>query len=72
LGEKAGMNYKRDIKKIIKEKNRLEDIVEKLGTSPWEIGRSVSSYSREAEEHLQLAIEQLHKAELALRKYDWD
>lgn len=65
------MNYKRDIKKIIKEKNRLEDIVEKLGTSPWEIGKSVSSYSREAEEHLQSAIEQLHKAELALRKYDW-
>ena len=65
------MNYKRDIKKIIKEKNRLEDIVEKLGTSQWEIGKSVSSYSKEAEEHLQSAIEQLHKAELALKKFDW-
>ena len=65
------MKYKRDIKKILKEKNRIEKIVEDMGTSPWQIGRSVSSNSREACACLQKAIEQLHQAELALRKYDW-
>lgn len=65
------MEYKRDIKKIVKEKNRLEKITENLGRSPWRLGRSVSSCSKEAAGHLQSAIEQLHEAELALRKYNW-
>lgn len=65
------MEYKRDIKKIVKEKNRLEKITENLGRSPWRIGRSFSESSKTAANQLQIAIEHLHQAELALRKYDW-
>ena len=65
------MKYKRDIKKIVKEKNRLARICENMGTSPFEIGRSVSGQSQLAEQHIQAAIEELHKAEMALRTYDW-
>ena len=65
------MKYGRDIKKIIKAKNHLERICENMGTSPFEIGRSVSGCSQAAQRHIQTAIEELHMAELALRKYDW-
>lgn len=64
------MKYKRDIKKIAKEKNRLEKIMEKIGTSPWS-PKHVSLSSKAAAEHLQIAIEELNEAEMTLRKYDW-
>jgi hypothetical protein len=65
------MKYKRDIKKISKEKNRVQRILEKLGTSPWETGTPFSVYSTEASDHIRKAIEHLHQAELELRKADW-
>lgn len=65
------MEYKRDIKKVLREKNRLERIVENLGTSPWRIGRTYSNNREEAATHIKEAIKQLHQAELELRKYDW-
>jgi hypothetical protein len=65
------MEYKRDIKKVLREKNRLERIVENLGTSPWRIGRTYSPSRDEAAAHIKEAIKHLHQAELELRKYDW-
>ena len=64
------MTYERDIKKLVKEKNRIQKIIDELGTSPWSI-RHMSQASKLAEAHLRLAIEEIHRAEFELRKDEW-
>jgi len=64
------MKYGKDIKKLAKEKNRLQKLFDGIGDygfSP----RIVTDASQNAKAHIKLAIEEIHRAELELRKDDW-
>ena len=64
------MRYEKDIKKLVKEKNRLQKIFNNIGCNGFSPS-PVTDATQHAKEHVKSAIEEIHKAELELRKHDW-
>jgi hypothetical protein len=63
------MTYDKDIKKIVREKNRLRKIKSKVGIALLEDCHH-STASIMAQDLIQHAIEKLHEAEIVLRRKD--
>lgn len=65
------MAYERDIKRLVKEKDRLKNIKNGIGKGFFEaIGASCNRTSETVGKLIQEAIEKLHEAELILREYN--
>ena len=65
------MLYKRDIKRLVKEKDRLRKIIEGIGkgfADPFFSSSTASAFK--AKELIREAVDKLHEAELYLRKYE--
>lgn len=63
------MAYKQDIKRLVREKDRLWKVKNKVGKNPWQfLDDRNSDTSVRVKNLIQEAIDKLHEAEIHLRR----
>ena len=65
------MAYKKDINKLVREKNRLGKIKDNIGNDSWSLTATLkwTSEAKQAKNLVSEAIQKLHEAEIILRNY---